>query len=140
LFRNDSGHFECRWIKLKINKNSKSKFLNGMDKVIWCPVAHGEGKFFASVSVLNKIEKDNLVAFRYVDEKGSQTQNYPDNPNGSLRAIAGISDETGRILGLMPHPECFVRVEQHPNWRRGEIKKPQGLPLFKNIVAFVKNA
>jgi len=141
LTNNDSGHFECRWIKLKVNKNSKSKFLIGMeDEIIWCPVAHGEGKFFAESSVLNKIEKDNLVAFRYVDEKGNVTQEYPDNPNGALNAIAGISDETGRVLGLMPHPECFVRIEQHPNWRRGTVKKPQGLPLFVNIAAFVKNA
>jgi len=141
LINNDSGHFECRWIKLKVEKNSKSKFLSGMEnKIIWCPVAHGEGKFFAENSVLNKIEKDNLVVFRYVDEKGNVTQKYPNNPNGALNAIAGISDETGRVLGLMPHPECFVRIEQHPNWRRGNVKKPQGLPLFQNMVKFVKEA
>lgn len=141
LINNDSGHFECRWIKLKVEKNSKNKFLSGMEnEIIWYPVAHGEGKFFAENSVLNKIEKDNLVAFRYVDEKGNPTQEYPDNPNGALSAIAGITDETGRVLGLMPHPECFVRIEQHPNWRRGNIKKPQGLPLFQNMVRFVKEA
>lgn len=141
LINNDSGHFECRWIKLKVEKNSKSKFLSGMEnEVIWCPVAHGEGKFFAESSVLSKIEENNLVAFRYVDEKGNVTQKYPDNPNGALNAIAGITDETGRVLGLMPHPECFVRVEQHPNWRRGSVKKPQGLPLFINMVKFVKSA
>jgi phosphoribosylformylglycinamidine synthase subunit PurQ / glutaminase len=141
LINNDSGHFECRWIKLKTNTNSKSKFLTGMqNEIIWCPVAHGEGKFVAKDSVLNKIEKDNLVAFRYVNERGEETQEYPDNPNGALNSIAGISDESGRVLGLMPHPECFVRIEQHPNWRRGEIIKPQGLPLFKNIVNFAKNS
>ncbi len=141
LANNDSGHFECRWIKLKVERNSKSKFLSGMEnEIIWYPVAHGEGKFFAKEPVLAKIEKDNLVALRYVDEKGNPTQEYPDNPNGALNAIAGVSDETGRVLGLMPHPECFVRVEQHPNWRRGNVKKPQGLPLFKNMVSFVKNA
>jgi len=141
LTNNDSGHFECRWIKLKTNKNSKSKFLSDMeDEIIWCPVAHGEGKFLAKDNVLNKIEENNLVAFRYVDERGEETQNYPDNPNGALNAIAGITDETGRVLGLMPHPECFVRIEQHPNWRRGEIKKPQGLPLFQNMIEFAKNA
>lgn len=140
LTNNDSGHFECRWIKLKINQNSKSKFLTGMEnEIIWCPVAHGEGKFLAKKEVLQKIEKDNLVTFRYVDEKGKPTQKYPDNPNGALNAIAGISDETGRVLGLMPHPECFVRVGQHPNWRRGSVKKPQGLPLFVNMVNFAQN-
>jgi phosphoribosylformylglycinamidine synthase I len=140
LINNDSGHFESRWIKLKVEKNSKSKFLKGLeDQIICYPVAHGEGKFLAKPDVLKKIEKDRLVAFRYVDDKGNPTQKYPDNPNGSLNAIVGISDESGRILGLMPHPECFVRIEQHPNWRRKNIK-PQGLPLFKNIVNFVKDS
>lgn len=139
LVNNDSGHFECRWIKLKVEKGSKSKFLDGLeDQIIWYPVAHGEGKFFARPKVLSQIEKDNLVAFRYVDDNGAPTQKYPDNPNGSINAIVGISDESGRVLGLMPHPECFIRVEQHPNWRRGNVMSPQGLPLFKNIVDFVK--
>jgi phosphoribosylformylglycinamidine synthase subunit PurQ / glutaminase len=138
LINNDSGHFECRWVKLKVEKNSKSKFLTGMEnQIIWYPVAHGEGKFYAEERILKRIEKDGLVAFRYVDESGKPTRKYPDNPNGSLNAIVGISDETGRVLGLMPHPECFVRVEQHPNWRRGKVNAPQGLPLFKNIVNFV---
>ena len=141
LVNNNSGHFECRWIRLKAEKGSKSKFLQGLeDQVIWYPVAHGEGKFFANPKVLKKVEEDDLVAFRYVDESGKPTQKYPDNPNGSINAIVGISDETGRILGLMPHPECFVRIEQHPNWRRGEVLSPQGLPLFKNIVEFVQKA
>lgn len=139
LINNDLGHFECRWIKVKVEKGSNSKFLTGLkDQVIWYPVAHGEGKFFASPKVLSKIEKENLVAFRYVDDSGLPTQKYPDNPNGSTNAIVGISDESGRVLGLMPHPECFVRIEQHPNWRRRVVTKPQGLPLFENIVDFVK--
>jgi phosphoribosylformylglycinamidine synthase subunit PurQ / glutaminase len=141
LVNNDSGHFECRWVKVKGQANSRSKFLSGMeDQIIWFPVAHGEGKFLAEESVLEKIEKENLVAFRYVDEKGKPTQKYPDNPNGALNAIVGISDTTGRVLGLMPHPECFVRIEQHPNWRRGTVKSAQGLPLFVNMVNFVQNA
>ncbi len=138
LTNNDSGHFECRWVKVKVNKNSRSKFLRGLEeRIIWYPVAHGEGKFFTDNKTLKKIEDNNLVAFRYVDNNGNQTQNYPANPNGSLNAVVGISDETGRILGMMPHPECFVRVEQHPNWRRGKVKV-MGLPLFENIVEFVK--
>ena len=140
LVANDSGHFECRWIKVKIEKGSRSKFLSGMDdQIIWYPVAHGEGKFMATPKALSRIEKENLVAFRCVDRKGNPTQKYPDNPNGSTNAIVGISDETGRVLGLMPHPECFVRIEQHPNWRRGEVPSPQGLPLFENIIEFVRN-
>lgn len=144
LTNNNSGHFECRWIKVKVNKKNTSKFLEGMDReIIWLPVAHGEGKFFADNNTLQKIEDNNLVAFRYVDDKGNSTQSYPDNPNGALNAIVGVTDTTGRILGMMPHPECFVRAEQHPNWRRFDfVKTPsgkgQGLRLFENIVQSVK--
>lgn len=138
LTNNDSGHFECRWVKVKAQRESKCKFLRSFEKeTIWYPVAHGEGKFLCNQKILKKVEAENLVAFRYIDEKGSPTQNYPENPNGSLNAIVGISDTTGRILGMMPHPECFIRENQHPNWRRSKITA-QGLPLFENIVKFYK--
>lgn len=137
LTNNDSGHFECRWIKVKVNKKNSSKFLGGMDGVMWLPIAHGEGKFFTDEETLKEVEDGNLVAFRYVDSDGKPTQNYPDNPSGSLNAIVGITDTTGRILGMMPHPECFIRQEQHPNWRRDTVKV-DGLPLFENIVRLVK--
>lgn len=141
LTNNDSGHFECRWIKVRVEKDSNCKFLKGMEgKIIWYPVAHGEGKFFTDEKTLKEVEDKKLVAFRYVDDAGNLTQEYPNNPNGSLNAIVGISDTTGRILGLMPHPECFVRTQQHPNWRRDKTLTPHGLPLFENIVNFVKNA
>lgn len=140
LTNNDSGHFECRWVKVKVENKSVCRFLDGLEnQMIMLPVAHGEGKFFTDSKTLKEIENKNLVAFRYVDNRGDSTQNYPDNPNGSLDAIVGITDTTGRILGLMPHPECFVRVEQHPNWRRHKVKI-QGLPLFENIVKFVNEA
>lgn len=138
LTNNDSGHFECRWVRARVNEKNNSPFLKfSKDEMIWLPVAHGEGKFLGDKETLKKIETENLVAFRYVNENGDPTQKYPDNPNGSLSAIVGVTDPTGRILGMMPHPECFVRLEQHPNWRREDIR-PQGLPLFKNIVEFVK--
>lgn len=141
LTNNNSGHLECRWIKAKINPNSNCKFLKGLEgQIIDYPVAHGEGKFFTDQKTLKEIEDKNLVAFRYIDENGNPTLKYPDNPNGALNAIMGVTDTTGRILGMMPHPECFVRVEQHPNWRRGQVKKPQGLPLFENIVKYVREA
>lgn len=141
LTNNDSGHFECRWINMKVEANSRCVFLDGLQStIVSYPIAHGEGKFFASNETMQTIEQSNLVVFRYVDERGNPTQLYPKNPNGALSAIGGICDTTGRVLGLMPHPECFVRKEQHPNWRRTEIKKPHGLPLFENIVQFVKKA
>src|SRR3989344_6703969 len=100
-----------------------------MDTMLSYQVAHGEGKFFAPPETLEKIEQDNLVVFRYCDALGNPTQEYPMNPNGSLNAIAGICDPTGRILGLMPHPERFVTKTQHPNWRRKLDFKPQGLQV-----------
>ncbi|MDP3726835.1 MAG: phosphoribosylformylglycinamidine synthase I [bacterium] len=145
LTNNDSGHFECRWINLRIEPNSPCVFLNNRtieqssNGILSYQVAHGEGKFFADNETIQAIEKSNLVVFRYVDEKGKPTQKYPENPNGALHAIAGICDPTGRILGLMPHPERFVRREQHPNWRRLSIEKPEGLPFFENIVKYVIN-
>lgn len=138
LTNNDSGHFECRWIKAKVAVKSRCKFLTGLEgQVIDYPVAHGEGKFFTSNETLQKIEAQNLVAFRYVDDEGNPTQKYPQNPNGALNAIMGITDISGRILGMMPHPECFIRGEQHPNFRRDKVEV-QGLPLFENIVSWVK--
>ncbi len=138
LTNNDSGHFECRWIKARVEKNSKCVFLKGMEgKIVIYTAAHGEGKFFTTPRILEKIENQNLVAFRYVDEDDNPTQKYPQNPNGSLNAIMAVTDTTGRILGIMTHPERFVRIEQHPNWRRGKFKV-DGLPLFENIVKFAK--
>ena len=104
----------------------------------WYSVNHGEGKFFASDEIIKKVEERGLVAFRYVDEKGQSTQKYPQNPNGSINAIAGITDPTGRIFGMMPHPEKFVDLTQYPNWRREKIIKPHGLSLFENIIKFLK--
>lgn len=149
LTNNDSGHFDCRWINLKIQQNNNCVFLKNLEgKIVSYQVAHGEGKFFAPRNIIKKIEKERLVVFRYIDSLGKPTQKYPENPNGSLNAIAGITDTTGRILGLMPHPERYVGIEQHPNWRRLRIKNPftrrsfseggQGLPIFENMINYLK--
>ncbi|EKD89815.1 MAG: hypothetical protein ACD_32C00141G0004 [uncultured bacterium] len=136
LANNDSGHFECRWVDLKTEK-SKCVFLKNIN-IGHFAVNHGEGKFFTDVKTLKEIEAKNLVVFRYVDENGNPTQNYPQNPNGSLNAIAGVTDPSGRILGLMPHPEKFVDITQYPNWRREKILKPHGLFIFEEMVKYVK--
>ena len=138
LAPNDSGHFECRWVRLSPDKKSKCPFLQRIEDMGWYSVNHGEGKFFASDEIIKKVEERGLVAFRYVDEKGQSTQKYPQNPNGSINAIAGITDPTGRIFGMMPHPEKFVDLTQYPNWRREKIIKPHGLSLFENIIKFLK--
>lgn len=137
LANNDSGHFECRWIRLKLEK-SKCVFLKEGSNVGWYAVNHGEGKFLADKKTIKKVEDKNLVAFRYVDEKGNPTQNYPDNPNGAINAIAGVTDPTGRIFGMMPHPEKFVDITQYPNWRREKITKPHGAFIFEEMIKYVK--
>ncbi len=138
LAHNDSGHFECRWVKLSTVKNSKSPFLKGIKDGGWYSVNHGEGKFLAENSIVKKVEDQNLVTFRYVDKDNKPTQIYPANPNGSTNAIAGITDPTGQVFGMMPHPEKFVEATQYPNWRREGIKKPHGLQIFENIIKLVK--
>ena len=144
LSNNDSGHFECRWIDLKTER-SKCIFLRGNYNIGHFAVNHGEGKFFSSPEVIKKVEDGNLVVFRYADQNGKPTQKYPENPNGSLNAIAGVTDPTGRILGLMPHPEKFIDITQYPNWRRdlpvgrqGKITKPHGAFIFEEMIKFVK--
>ncbi len=134
---NDSGHFECRWVQLKLEK-SKCAFIKEEKNIGWFAVNHGEGKFFGNAETLKKIEAQNLVTFRYIDDKGNPTQSYPQNPNGSLNAIAGVTDPTGRIFGMMPHPEKFVDVTQFPNWRRGKITKPHGAFIFEEMIKYSK--
>lgn len=141
LTNNDSGHFECRWVDLKIEQDSKCMFLNKIvypedNRRVIYQVAHGEGKLFSDKKTIDRLEKEKLVVFRYVDKNGNRTQEYPSNPNGSLNAIAGICDPSGRILGIMPHPERFVKIEQHPNWRREKLV-PQGLPIFQSAVKYI---
>jgi phosphoribosylformylglycinamidine synthase len=135
LTQNKNGHFECRWVKVKIEK-SKCLFLKQTDQILDIAVNHGEGNFFAGDPMINKIEKDQLVTVRYVDKNGRPINEYPQNPNGSINAIAGICDLTGRILGLMPHPEKFVDITQHPNWRREKFLKPHGAYIFESLIKY----
>lgn len=138
LTHNDSLRFEDRWIWLRVEKTS-SPFLEGAaGKLITLPVAHGEGKFVTRDSgTLQKLEGAGQVAFRYTNETGG-APSYPENPNGSQNAIAGVVDETGRVLGLMPHPERHVLPLHHPRWTREGLKEEgDGLFIFKNAV---KNA
>ncbi|HYG74291.1 MAG TPA: phosphoribosylformylglycinamidine synthase I [Planctomycetota bacterium] len=136
---NDSQRFEDRWVYLRV-EHSQSPFLEGeTGKIVTFPVAHGEGKFMArDTKTLAKIEEGKQVAFRYVTANGSIAA-YPENPNGAQNAIAGITDETGRVLGLMPHPERHVLPWQHPRWTREGLKTDgEGLFLFKNAVKHAK--
>ena len=134
LTNNDSGKFECRWVYLKANKKSPCVFTRGIDS-IYVPVAHGEGKLVAESGMLDKLN----IVMQYVDEKGKTGAGYPFNPNGSIDDIAGICDASGRIFGMMPHPEDFIRWTQHPRWTREKLGEDlYGLQIFTNAVAWAK--
>lgn len=135
--RNDSGKFEDRWVYLKINKSSPCIFTKDLDYIM-LPVRHGEGKFMPkNENELKYIIDKNLFVAQYANEKGV-TSDYPYNPNGSVANIAGICDESGRIFGLMPHPEAFVDVVTNPYWTRVNITQAQGLLIFKNAVNYLE--
>jgi phosphoribosylformylglycinamidine synthase I len=135
LTRNDSAHFECRWVYLEPQAGSPCIFTRGLTESIYCPVAHGEGKFVARDAVaLGDIEAQGLVALRYGAPAG-MAATYPWNPNGSAANIAGICNPSGTVFGLMPHPEDHVLAEQHPRYQRGE-RGGLGLALFANGVRY----
>jgi phosphoribosylformylglycinamidine synthase len=130
LTGNQSGRFECRWVLLEPQPACNNIFVNDLDQGIYCPVAHGEGRFYIkNETTAANIESANLVALRYI---GSE---YPQNPNGSHLNIAGISNHAGNVLGLMPHPENHIFHWQHPRWRRQEGGL-SGLRLFQNGVRY----
>jgi len=139
LMLNDSGKFEDRWTYLS-GKNGKCIWTKDLPEVIYLPVAHGEGKFVTKDNeVLNKLKENNQIVFKYCDSEGNSAD-YPANPNGSIDDIAGICDDTGRVFGLMPHPERHFLFQQHPHWTRLESrgKFGDGEKIFKNGVEYAK--
>ncbi|MBI4765758.1 MAG: phosphoribosylformylglycinamidine synthase subunit PurQ [Deltaproteobacteria bacterium] len=149
LLANDCGNFRNDWVKMKVNPGSPCIFTTGID-FLELPVRHGEGKFYAPEGVLNQLQENNQDALCYTLPSGEKAQGqFPDNPNGSLRDIAGICDPTGRIFGLMPHPEAYHHFTQHPNWTlRKEIREREGkdleteegagLKIFKNAFEYLQ--
>lgn len=138
---NDLAKFEDCWVYLKSPQSTadspqtKCLWTKDLPDIIYLPVAHGEGKFVTkNKAVLERLRENNQIAFQYCDEKGNLL-GYPYNPNGSQDNIAGICDETGRILGLMPHPERHVGTCQHPRWEKG---RNHGLLIFKNGVDYAR--
>jgi phosphoribosylformylglycinamidine synthase len=138
LIINDSGKYEDRWVYLK--PSGKCAWTRGIKNIIYLPVGHGEGKFVTRDKRILKGLKDNRqMVFQYCDANG-KLSGYPDNPNGSTENIAGITDKTGRILGLMPHPERHMFATQHPrNWNLKSKKHGDGLQIFKNGVKYVRD-
>jgi phosphoribosylformylglycinamidine synthase len=138
LFYNDSAKFEDRWVHLRVE--SRCVWTKGLPGQIFLPVAHGEGKFIArDKKVLDALMSNGQVALRYCTSEGGKPS-YPDNPNGSTADIAGISDTTGRVLGLMPHPERHFLFEQHPFWTRLTKKSDfgDGAEIFENGITYIK--
>lgn len=141
LTHNDCGRFQDRWTYLKIDPASPSVFTKGIEQGIYLPMRHGEGKFLCDTdATLGRIEQEHLAVFKYCGpDYAAPTMEFPANPNGSQNAIAGICDPTGRLMGLMPHPEAFVHYTQHPRWTRESLpEEGDGLILYKNAAEYVR--
>jgi len=145
LIINDSAKFEDRWVYLRNtqyaihNTEPKCVWTKNLSQIIYLPVAHAEGKFVVKDNlVLERLKNNSQIVFQYCDKEGN-LKGYPYNPNGSEENIAGICDETGRILGMMPHPERHIDFWQHPRWERKDGQKEgDGLQIFKNGVEYAK--
>jgi phosphoribosylformylglycinamidine synthase len=138
LTHNDSNRFEDRWVHMSADPESPCVFTKGMDRT-YMPVRHGEGKFIpGGDAVLAALQANGQIPLRYTDANGTPTMDYPANPNGSVDSIAGVCDATGRLFGLMPHPEAFLHRTNHPRWTREELpEEGDGLKLFKNAVDYL---
>lgn len=146
LLHNDSARYTVRWVDL--NVENSSPWLANM-KTFSLPIAHGEGKFVAPKTVLAAMRKKGVIALRYTKGEMCEYQNLPANPNGSIDNIAGITDETGRIFGLMPHPDRATFFVHLPHWtylkekclREGKAIPTEGpgLQIFKNAVNYFQS-
>ena len=146
---NDCGNFRDDWVRLKIDPQSPCVFTRGMD-TIDLPIRHGEGKFYAESPIVGRLVDSRQAVMRYADADGNPAEGrFTHNPNGSLLDIAGVCDPTGRIFGLMPHPEAFNHWTNHPDWtkkadrrrRQGQSPFPDeptpGIRLFENAVQYI---
>jgi phosphoribosylformylglycinamidine synthase I len=135
LTNNACGKFEDRWIYMQA-RPGRCPFLKAYDR-LHLPIAHGEGNLICREPwILKGLEQSGQVVLRFVDSDGKPGP-YPVNPNGSQGDVAGLCDTTGRVMGLMPHPERHVLPTQHPRWTRlGLAEEGDGLRLFRNAVEF----
>jgi phosphoribosylformylglycinamidine synthase len=136
---NQKGHFECRWVHLKV-ESQLCLWTRGIGSTIDCPIAHGEGNFQLQDSTsLTHLEQSGQIALRYLKPDGTPAAGqYPFNPNGSIGDIAGICNSNGNVLGLMPHPEDHIFDFQNP--KRDTRRNHSGLVLFQNGVQYVKDS
>jgi len=140
---NDRGLFHDGWVTLAADPESPCVFTRGIE-ILELPVRHGEGKVvIESEELFDQMNDGHLVPFRYVDSQGNPTQDFPFNPNGSPGAMAGLCDPTGRIFGLMPHPEAYHTPFLHPHWpqqrRSGTMpEEGPGLKIFRNAAQYLR--
>jgi len=134
---NDVGRFQNRWVDTRVD-GDKCVFLRGVDRM-FLPMAHAEGKFVPRDNdVLGQLEQAGQLVLRYCNSDGTDATEFPQNPNGSIANVAGCCDATGRVFGLMPHPERFLDPTNHPNWTRmGDLPaEGDGCVVFRNAVEF----
>ncbi len=160
---NDNGKYTALWVRLKVG-STKNVFLRGIDELD-VPIAHGEGKLVVrDPATLDRWQQNGQCALTYVEHPGTPARRasegsggngegnhslarrasgetellpYPINPNGSMANLAGLSDPSGRVLGLMPHPERFLFATQHPHWTRLGLRgEGAGMRLFRNAVEY----
>jgi len=143
LIVNDSGKFEDRWVHCRASQPTHTPFLEDID-VIPLPVRHKEGKLVCrDDEVRAAILEKGLCALRYCDADGNIAADYPALPNGAEMSCAALADPTGRVLGMMPHPEAFLTIYNHPDWARrrpaGDANEAgEGLRLFRNIIEHIR--
>jgi phosphoribosylformylglycinamidine synthase I len=147
LTHNDCGNFRNDWVHLAAEPDSPCVFTRGISR-LELPVRHGEGKFFASADICSRLAANRQIVLRYALPDGRPAGGaFPFNPNGSIHDIAGICDSTGRVFGLMPHPEAYNHWTNHPDWtrskeriKRGLADRPGGIApgvqIFKNAVDY----
>jgi phosphoribosylformylglycinamidine (FGAM) synthase-like amidotransferase family enzyme len=136
---NDRLGYRDAWVRLDFDGDSPCIWTSGIDG-IELPARHGEGKFLSeSAELLDQLEASKQVVARYIGPDGKPTERWPHNPNGSPRAVAGICDPSGRLFGLMPHPDAYLYPFHHPQWQRRRLRgtlpaEGEGLAIFRNGV------
>jgi len=146
LTHNDIGNYQCRWIKVKVSPSNNSIWLRDLNE-LYLPVAHGEGKFVMNHSTLEQLIASGSAVLRYINDYGEYANlQFPHNPNGSIHDLAALSDKSGKVLALMPHPERAIFFTQQDNWslekekcKRSKVAIPtygDGMLIFKNALRY----
>jgi phosphoribosylformylglycinamidine synthase len=141
LAANDRLGYRDAWVSVRADPASPCVWTRGVDRMD-LPARHGEGKFLTrDEGLMQRLRDEHLIAVRYVDEGGAPTQQWPFNPNGSPDAVAGVCDPSGRLFGLMPHPDAYLYGFNHPQWARKKLEgsfalRGDGLKIFQNGVDF----